>query len=700
MSNRFHNKFHRHNHHSIPTDQAGLYPDSAFDPIASRQAPFQGEFYSEGQITTTESLSAGKNLYAIDGQFYRDVVIDRNLLVKTDAVINDNLTVFGDSFFKNNVIIDGDLTVLGSNTQLDTLVYVTSALSATNVGTGPALFVKQTGSEPIAVFYDDSNIALYVDGKTNTPGYVGINTSTPNEKLTVVGNISGNGNLFITQNSFLSGISNIQGALRVGNPLTLTVNQNGNNRVGIRTETPSSSLHINATDALILPIGNNSQRVDVQGGIRYNSQLSAYEGFDGLYWGTLGGVIDVDKNTFILAEDFPGANNDQLKFVTAGTQKMIIQPTGRVGIGTNNPQTILHVSSTDALVIPVGNNAQRVNVQGGIRYNQELLAFEGYDGVAWGTLGGVIDIDKNTFISAENFPGANNDQLKFVTAGIEKMIIQPDGKVGIGTSTPNQTLTIQGTLSTNNLLFTQDVAFRSLERPSLTGVKQALDDFLYVPVSFASPGFASINQTTSRDMGSGFTNAVLTWNSNKLEPTAITQYYIIRPDNTVITQTVNPHLFTSYTDPNTYNATSLSVGQSQSTSTWLLTAVDWKGNRAFTSVSVNWRFRAYYGVLNTTTPNSTDIINGSTSGLGSNFLITGRTGHGNIAVNPVNQRWFVAYPSRFGTVSSINVGNLPNTDYSLFTLNGFNNGLGATDNYYVYYSNNATLNASYLIQIF
>ena len=58
MSSRFHNKFHRHNHHSEPTDRNGLYPDSAYDPIASFEAPFKGEFYSEGNIITTQNLSA------------------------------------------------------------------------------------------------------------------------------------------------------------------------------------------------------------------------------------------------------------------------------------------------------------------------------------------------------------------------------------------------------------------------------------------------------------------------------------------------------------------------------------------------------------------------------------------------------------------------------------------------------------------
>ena len=70
MSNRFHNKFHRHNHHTEPTDRGGQYPDSAYDPIASPEAPFRGEFYVDGNITTLSSVSASGDLYASNGTFH------------------------------------------------------------------------------------------------------------------------------------------------------------------------------------------------------------------------------------------------------------------------------------------------------------------------------------------------------------------------------------------------------------------------------------------------------------------------------------------------------------------------------------------------------------------------------------------------------------------------------------------------------
>lgn len=142
---RFHNKWHRRNHHSIPS--VG-YPDSASDPIASREEPFLGDFIISG------NLSASKNLY-----------------VDQDATIQ------------------GSLSVLGNFTYLDTLVTVTSALSVVNSGTGPALTVVQNGQQPIARFIDGdatggARYAMFIDNN----GYVTINGDISYQKFDPVFN--------------------------------------------------------------------------------------------------------------------------------------------------------------------------------------------------------------------------------------------------------------------------------------------------------------------------------------------------------------------------------------------------------------------------------------------------------------------------------------------------------------------------------
>ena len=103
----------------------------------------------------------------------------------------------------------------------------------------------------------------------------------------------------------------------------------------------------------------------------------------------------------------------------------------KIGVGTLSPLATVHISASDGLIIPVGNNAQRSGdaVVGEIRFNTDAQTYEGYDGNNWGSLGGMTDVDKDTFITAENSAGADNDELKFFTAGVERLRIFANGHI-------------------------------------------------------------------------------------------------------------------------------------------------------------------------------------------------------------------------------------------------------------------------------
>lgn len=55
MSNRFHSKFHRQNHHTYVNN---FNADAGHDPIASRQQPFQGDFVLSGALSSYAPTSA------------------------------------------------------------------------------------------------------------------------------------------------------------------------------------------------------------------------------------------------------------------------------------------------------------------------------------------------------------------------------------------------------------------------------------------------------------------------------------------------------------------------------------------------------------------------------------------------------------------------------------------------------------------
>ena len=123
-------------------------------------------------------------------------------------------------------------------------------------------------------------------------------------------------------------------------------------------------------------------------------------------------------------------NTYDVKLSVDGTVKV-------TGVSTFGDRVIF--DSTNSIQIPTGTTAQRdavgTAVTGQIRFNTELASFEGYGaGSEWGTLGGVKDVDQDTFIRAEVSAGSDEDRLEFLTAGSIKVTIDTDGNVGIGTT--------------------------------------------------------------------------------------------------------------------------------------------------------------------------------------------------------------------------------------------------------------------------
>ena len=118
--------------------------------------------------------------------------------------------------------------------------------------------------------------------------------------------------------------------------------------------------------------------------------------------------------------------------------------TERLRIDTSGNTTFTgytNFNSTGAVKIPVGTTAQRPTVATGqIRFNSTDTAFEGYDGTAWASLGGVKDVDQDTFIVAQTSAGADNDDLDFHTAGTQRMQIDENGDFKFGDSLSKVTM--------------------------------------------------------------------------------------------------------------------------------------------------------------------------------------------------------------------------------------------------------------------
>ena len=178
--------------------------------------------------------------------------------------------------------------------------------------------------------------------------------------------------------------------------------------VGIGEVAPSSLLQLKSGGALM----SGSITVVDSGG----NQARFYAGLDGNEHGYLS-LLQNDGTTAGL----------YLTGNSAGTNWIL----GEVGIGTNDPDQLLHVHKAS------GDAAAKISCSGHARLILATTGTTDHASVDFGDSGG----DTRGRILYLN----NGDAMKFETNGAERMRILSDGKVGLGGRTaPSTTLVIQG----------------------------------------------------------------------------------------------------------------------------------------------------------------------------------------------------------------------------------------------------------------
>jgi hypothetical protein len=171
------------------------------------------------------------------------------------------------------------------------------------------------------------------------------------------------------------------------------------------------------------------------------------------------------------ATDFLGTTNAQpLSIRTAGTERLRIQPDGKVGIGTSNPAVKLHLTGNRVRLESAGKQL-------------DLRA----DGAS-------VDIQSDThnlFLHSAGPAGRNN------------VIINPfggEGNVGIGTGAPSDKLHVVGNVRANDVVLASDARLKTDVRP-MREVRRKLEKLRGVEFAWNEAGGGSGGPALRRSAG-------------------------------------------------------------------------------------------------------------------------------------------------------------------------------------------------------
>jgi hypothetical protein len=232
---------------------------------------------------------------------------------------------------------------------------------------------------------------------------------------------SNNSNSFVFEQE-INGVNGLQETMRISNA--------GN--VGIGTASPDGKLNVFSASA-----GSVSADADADELVLENSGnvglslLTASTGESGIYFGNPGTNGQKDFYLKYYHESHATtANRRAFTFNTGSTERMRIDSSGNVGIGTASPDGKLNVVKGTASGTTASTSANNIVIDGTSGTETGMTLFSTVAsgirfGDASGASQGVIEY------------GHATDYMRFVTNAAERMRIDSSGNVGIGTSSPS-----------------------------------------------------------------------------------------------------------------------------------------------------------------------------------------------------------------------------------------------------------------------
>jgi hypothetical protein len=259
-----------------------------------------------------------------------------------------------------------------------------------------------------ALYLDSDNTAFRLNNETEIMRFsgtnVGIGTTAPAAQLHVKS--AGNGEIEVERTS--GALVNLQAqaaAGYIGTDSNHLFGLKANGTVRLKISTGGA---ISFNDAFTFPTADGSA-----------NQILKTNGSGTLSWASASAVTqvaDADNNTKIQVEE--SADENKIRFDTAGTQRMLLDTTGRLAVGrnhdpiypldlrnTSDANQIFRVLFPDAATVEIGTSRMSSGATQGLFVNAQTL-------------------------------------VKFGISGVEKMRLTAAGNVGIGTTAPSKLLTV------------------------------------------------------------------------------------------------------------------------------------------------------------------------------------------------------------------------------------------------------------------
>ncbi|MDP6583158.1 MAG: hypothetical protein QF535_00785, partial [Anaerolineales bacterium] len=274
-------------------------------------------------------------------------------------------------------------------------------------------------------------------GSVHTAGNVGIGTTSPSRTLDVTGtgrftsNVDFGGSIYVSSgghvfldggsNTYITEVASDQVAIFTGGSERFRVNASGN--VGIGGIVPTARLHIYKGNSGVTPLaGANELFIEDNGGAGITI---------GSYSSSAGNIFFGDSDDADVGRITYNHPTDTMDFWTSGSSRMVISGSGNVGIGTSSPTTKLHVVGSIW-----GNATKSDTIFGGSTTDnkESLIGAGGY----W-----ALRTDTSNHFHLDTYNGGSP---------VAALTVQQDGNVGIGTTSPERELEVDGRIrvSTNN----------------------------------------------------------------------------------------------------------------------------------------------------------------------------------------------------------------------------------------------------------